>query len=114
MPDKNLCDEVAELTEAVRELRDREVAAELRNLRAEVERLRADRPAHHCTGCSCVHIHWYPAYQPYPIPGCAPQPTQVWYGTVTSGGTSDFAVTAADVAPGAAGYNPTVTMAALS
>ena len=62
MPDKNLRDELTELTEAVRELRDREVASELAGLRAEVEKLRAERSAHHCLGCSCVHIHWH---QPY-------------------------------------------------
>jgi len=109
MTDKTLRDEVSELTEAVHELRDREVATELRNLRAEVERLRAERATHHCTGCSCMHVHWYPQYQPYVTPGCAPQPAQVWYGTVTSGGTSDFAVTSTNVASGAAGCNPAVT-----
>ncbi len=101
MSGKNLRDEVAHLTEAVRELRDREVADTLRDLRAEVERLRAERATHHCVGCSCMHIHWYP--QTYPLPGCAP----VWYGTVTSGGTADFAVTTTNAA---AGYNPAVTM----
>ncbi len=60
MPDKNLRDEITELTEAVRELKDREVADTLRDLRAEVEKLRAEREAHHCHGCSCMHIHWYP------------------------------------------------------
>lgn len=106
MPDKNLRDELTELTEAVRELRDREVADTLRDLRAEVEKLRAERAAHQCT---CTHIHWH--QQTYPIPGCAPhiQP-QIWYGTVTSGGTSSYAVTSANVAPGAAGYNPAVTL----
>jgi len=59
LPDKNLRDELTELTEAVRELRDREVASELAALRAEVEKLRAERSAHHCHGCSCMHIHWY-------------------------------------------------------
>lgn len=92
MTDKTLRDEVAALTETVRELRDREVADTLRELRAEVEKLRADRASHHCTGCSCMHIHWY-QQQAYPIPGCAPVYPQVWCGTVTSGGTSDFAAT---------------------
>lgn len=82
---KTVREELAELTEAVRDLREDEVTAELRRLRAEVEQLRAQRAAHHCIGCSCMHVQWYPAYQPYPIPGCAPQPTQVWYGTVSSG-----------------------------
>lgn len=94
MPGKSLHDEVAELTEAVHELRDREVAAELRDLRAEVEKLRAERAAHQCV---CTHIHWH--QQTYPIPGCAPfvQP-QIWCGTVTSG------------VGAAAGYSPTVTL----
>jgi hypothetical protein len=39
-----------------------------------------------------MHIHWY-QQQAYPIPGCAPVYPQVWCGTVTSGGTSDFAAT---------------------
>ncbi len=86
MPDKNVRDEIAALTEAVRELRDREVAAELASLRAEVEKLRADQAAHHCHGCSCTHIHWSPATTwTYPIPGCATQPTQIWYGTLATG-----------------------------
>jgi len=81
--DKTLCDEVAALTETVRELRDREMADVLRDLRAEVERLRADRATHHCTGCSCMHIHYY--QQPCVIPGCAPVIPQVWCGNLTSG-----------------------------
>ena len=83
MTDKTLCDEVAALTETVRELRDREMADVLRDLRAEVERLRAERSSHHCTGCSCMHIHYY--QQSYPIPCCAPAMPQTWCGTVTSG-----------------------------
>ena len=58
--DKSVREELAELTEAVRELREDEVTAEIRRLRGEVERLRAERPAHHCHGCSCMHIHWQP------------------------------------------------------
>ena len=94
MPDKSVREELAELTEAVRELRDREVADTLRDLRAEVEKLRTERAAHQCP---CTHIHW----QTYPVPGCAPyvQP-QIWYGTVTTG-TSGYATTA-----NTAGYNP--------
>jgi len=60
MADKNVRDELTELTEAVRELRDREVADTLRDLRAEVEKLRAERATHHCHGCACMRIHWYP------------------------------------------------------
>lgn len=94
MPDKNLRDEITELTEAVRELRDREVADTLRELRAEVEKLRAERAAHQCT---CTHIHW----QTYPVPGCAPVFPQIWYGTdINTFSTTNIA---------AGGYNPDVT-----
>ena len=102
---KTVRDELAELTEAVRELREDEVTAELRRLRAEVEKLRAERATHHCTGCSCMHIHYYPTYPV--VPGCAPyvQP-QIWCGTVTSGGVSDVTVTTTNVAHGAARLQP--------
>jgi hypothetical protein len=88
MSDKSISDEVAALAEAVRELKDREVADTLRDLRAEVEKLRAEREAHHCHGCTCMHIHWH---QTYPLPGCAPyiQP-QVWFGTVTAGTSTNI------------------------
>ena len=94
MSDKSIRDEVAELAEAVRDLKDREVADTLRELRAEVAKLRAEREAHQCT---CTHIHW----QTYPAPGCVPyvQP-QIWYDTVTTG-TSGYATTG-----NTAGYNP--------
>lgn len=103
MPDKNLRDEITELTDAVRELRDREVADTLRELRAEVEKLRAERNAHQCT---CTHIHW----QTYPLPGCAPyiQP-QIWCGTGTAGVTPDYTVTTTNTT----GYNPAVTTLSL-
>ena len=98
---KTVRDELASLTEAVRELRDDEVTAELRRLRAEVEALRAQKAAHHCTGCACVHVHWTSYPGTWTIPGCAPQPTQIWYGTATSGSTGlpstmpgDYTVTA--------------------
>ena len=110
MTDKTVREEIAELTTAVHDLRDNEVAAELRSLRAEVERLRAERATHHCTGCSCTHVHWYPQYQPLVAPGCAPQPTQVWYGTGTSGVAPDFTMTATNNVGAAAGYNPVVTL----
>jgi|SRR5208282_4315619 len=106
MPDKNLRDEITELTEAVRELRDREVADTLRELRAEVEKLRAERNTRQCT---CIHVHW----QTYPVPGCAPVVPQIWYGTVTSGGTSDFAVTTTN-AVSSGGYNPAITPLGIS
>ena len=99
MPDKNLRDEITELTEAVCELRDREVADTLRDLRAEVEKLRAEREAHHCHGCSCMHIHWQP-YQVYPytwtsLPAVTCVPSGDTYSITTTNTT--------------AGYNPTVT-----
>lgn len=81
MPDKkDVRDELAELTEAVRELRDREVAGELASLRAEVEKLRAERAAHHCVGCKCMHIHWHSPYT-WTAPGTVTYPNYV----VTSG-----------------------------
>ena len=70
MTAKNLRDEITELAEAVRELRDREVAAELAGLRAEVEKLRAERATHHCIGCTCGHV-------------CIHYGTQLFGGTVT-------------------------------
>ena len=100
MTGKKLNDEIADLTEAVRELRDREVSDTLRDLRAEVERLRAERATHHCIGCKCMHIQWYP--QTYPLPGCAPVPLQIWYGNT-------FSTTNA-----AAGCNPAVTTLSIS
>lgn len=79
MPDKTVRDEIAELTTAIHDLRDNEVAAELRSLRAEVERLRAER-AHVCT---CTHV-----VQTYPVPAPPVVPWEmprVWCGTVTGG-----------------------------
>jgi len=103
MSDKSVRDELAELAEAVRELRDREVADELRSLRAEVEKLRAERAAHHCT---CAHIHWYTST----VPGCAPYVLpQVWYGTVTSG-SSDAAVRVTTSVAAAAGNPATLSI----
>jgi uncharacterized small protein (DUF1192 family) len=75
MADKNMSDELAELAEAVRELRDREVADEIRALRAEIERLRAERAVHHCHGCTCAHIHWHP--YAWTIPGTVTYPNYV-------------------------------------
>jgi hypothetical protein len=69
MTDKSLHDEVTELTAAVRELRDRELAETVRELRTEVEKLRAERAerAGHC-GCTHTHIHTNPGWwQTYPI-----------------------------------------------
>jgi hypothetical protein len=112
MSDKSISDEVAALAEAVRELKDREVADTLRDLRAEVEKLRAEREAHHCHGCTCMHIHWH---QTYPLPGCAPyiQP-QVWYGTVTAGGTAGGGYSTVTTTNAASGYNPATTTLGIS
>ena len=66
MADKSLHDEVTELTAAVRELRDRELAETVRELRAEVAKLRTERAGH----CGCTHIHTYPGgwpIQPYTV-----------------------------------------------
>ena len=103
----NLRDEITELTEAVHQLRDREVAAELAGLRAEVEKLRAERGAHQCHGCTCTHVHWY--QQTYPIPGCAPYVLpQVW--TRTVGITPEYTVTTTNTT----GYNPASTTLSIS
>ena len=95
MADKNVREELAELTEAVRELRDREVADELRSLRAEVEKLRAGRAAYHCHGCSCTHIHWHQPYT-WTIPGTVTHPIYVQ----ASGSTTSVSQAAANVAAG--------------
>ena len=79
MTAKNLRDEITELAEAVRELRDREVADTLRELRAEVEKLRAERATHHCHGCTCGHVCIHYGTQLF---GTSPN---TW--TVTSGGS---------------------------
>jgi hypothetical protein len=85
--DKSLRDDVAELAEAVRELRDREVADTLRDLRAEVAQLRAERTAHHCHGCSCTHFHWQP--YTWTLPGTVTHPNYtVTSGTSTAAGTA--------------------------
>lgn len=90
MSDKNLRNELTELTEAVRELRDREVAGELAALRAEVEKLRAERAGHHCHGCSCMHIHWQP--YTWTVPGTVTYPNyMVTSGTSTVTSTNTMA-----------------------
>ena len=82
MSDKSIRDEVAELAEAVRDLKDREVADTLRDLRAEVEKLRAERGAHHCHGCSCTHVHWYP--NTWTHPATVTYPSYVTFGSGVS------------------------------
>jgi len=107
MTDKDIRAEIADLAVAVRELSDREVADELRSLRAEVEKLRAERAAHTCHGCTCTHVHW----QTYPLPGCAPYVIpQIWSGTVTAGGGYSTVTTT----NAASGYNPAVTTLSIS
>jgi hypothetical protein len=91
MPDdKSLPDEVAKLTEAVHELRDREVAGEIKALREEIERLRAEKDApapacyghHHCG--SYAHWHWQGCY-PYMVTVGSPVYTQPTITTVSTG-----------------------------
>jgi len=82
MSDKSVRDELTELTKAIHDLREREVAEELAGLRAEVEKLRAERVSHHCHGCSCMHIHWHP--YTWSVPGTVTYPHYV----VTSGSAS--------------------------
>lgn len=65
-----LRDEVAALSETVRDLRD------------EVARLRVGQH-----GCGCVHVCTHPAYQPFWW-----QPTQVWCGGVAGGNTGVYTV----------------------
>lgn len=72
MADKSLHDEVTELTAAVRELRDRELAETVRELRAEVDKLRAERAGR----CGCAHIHYHGSWPTYPL-----QPYTVTYGS---------------------------------
>jgi ribosomal protein L29 len=104
MPDKNLRDEITELAEAVRELRDREVADTLRELRAEVEKLRAERNAHQCT---CTHIHWQ-TYPAGPYTWMLPYTVTCGSGYVSSGDT--YTVTTTNTT---GGYNPAVTTLSL-
>jgi hypothetical protein len=96
MAEKSVRDELAELTGAVRELRDREIADTVRELRAELAQLRAERAVHHCHGCSCVHMTWtYPVVPPpftYPYVVTCENPVNVMttnpvYGTATTSGT---------------------------
>jgi ribosomal protein L29 len=108
MPDKNLRDEITELTEAVRELRDREVADTLRDLRAEVERLRAERATHHCVGCKCMHIHWYPTQ------GTVTYPLYTQYWQTTCGSGTNVGVAPYVTTNSASGYNPAVTTFSIS
>lgn len=94
MADKSVREELAELTEAVRGLRDREVADELASLRAEVEKLRAERAAHHCHGCACTHVHWHTYPNTWTIPGTVTYPNYVvTSGTSTATATSGYLTT---------------------
>ena len=108
MADRDLRDEVAELKNAVRELHDREVADELRSLRAEVEKLRAERAAHTCHGSCCSHVHCNHGHC-----GCF-----TWHGygsttvtypqtfTVSAGGGN---VSGSGWVSAGSGYNPSIT-----
>jgi len=61
---KHLRDEVAELSEAVRELR---------------QELAASRNVHGCHGCHCGHTHWWPSW--------------TWSPTVTTSVSSGYVTT---------------------
>lgn len=85
MSDETVREEIAGLAEAVRDLRDREVAGELARLRAEIEALRADASRERC----CHHPAWP---YPYPITWAAPAIapiTVTWPYTVTCGDVAD-------------------------
>jgi len=64
--DTDLRTEVAELTEAIRELRDREVADEIRALRDEITALREQKAGtchpHGGCHCGCWHVHYTPTW----------------------------------------------------
>jgi hypothetical protein len=103
-------DEVAKLAEAVHALRDREVADELASLRAEVEKLRAERDSHACHGhcshshcswghCNCFLVHTYM----YPLTGTVTYP-QTWTVTSTNVGATSYVATNV-----AAGCSPAIT-----
>ena len=87
---RSLPEEVAELTEAVRELRDREVAAALERLRQEIAALR-EQQAQACTGhhgchCGCWHWHVTPTWV-YTAGAAQPfYPYTVSVGTSTTNG----------------------------
>ena len=93
MTDKSLRDEAAELvTEAVRELRDSEVAEAIRDLRAEVEKLRAEKAGHSCHGCHCGHVCIH--YSTWPAAPVLPYWTTCGSGTsVASGGGGTYVIT---------------------
>jgi hypothetical protein len=106
-----------ELAEAVRDLKDNEVAEAVRELRAEVEKLRAEREAHHCaTACCGHHCNWghcgCRAFHNVTIGAAQPLP-YVWYGTVTVGNTGNWSGGYA-VTNVASGCNPATTTLSIS
>jgi hypothetical protein len=72
-----------------------ELAEAVRELRAEVASLRAERALHHCHGCGCAgwaYLYPYPLTpQPYVMPyqiTCETPPNVITTGTSTVSGTS--------------------------
>jgi hypothetical protein len=91
---KTVPEELAELTEAVRELRDRQVADEIKALREEIERLRAKEtaPAPSCCGhhhCGCVHWHYWPSLT-YPYTVTYTQPATLTMGASGAANTGTY------------------------
>ena len=94
MTDKKRASELAaELAEAVRELPDDEVAAELRALRAEVEKLAAKRDCHTCCHPHCSLGHCNCSGWHYINTTVMPTITQPFYTSISSGTSTVYTVT---------------------
>ena len=108
-----------ELADAVRDLKDNEVAEAVRELRAEVEKLRAERAAHTCHGSCCSHVHCNHGHC-----GCFTVHYGYSYTNVAAGGALPLTYTVTSgtnisIAPWAttnvaAGCNPAVTVLSLT
>jgi len=111
--DTGLRGEIAGLTEAVRELRDREVADEIHALKDEIAALREQqgtpaRTGHHGCHCGCWHYHYTPTWYHHTFT----QP--VWTGGSLTVGTTTSAVNPGVYygSSGGAGGNTTYTVSA--